>query len=62
MAEIGFAHLIEPPPDPREWRPELPRGLADAVLAALEKEPAARPITATALARMLHVGYSSSPA
>ncbi|TMM03740.1 MAG: serine/threonine protein kinase [Actinobacteria bacterium] len=61
-AEIGFAHLVEAPPDPRERRPELPRGLADAVLAGLEKEPAARPTTATALARMLHVGYSSSPA
>jgi serine/threonine-protein kinase len=61
-AEIGFAHLVEAPPDPRERRPELPRGLADAVLASLEKEPAARPTTATALARMLHVGCSSPPA
>ncbi len=61
-AEIGFAHLVEAPPDPRERRPELPSGLAEAVLAALEKEPAARPTTATALARMLHVGCSSSPA
>ena len=61
-AEIGFAHLVEAPPDPRERRPGLSRGLADAVLAALEKEPAARPTTATALARLLHVGCSSSPA
>jgi serine/threonine protein kinase len=61
-AEIGFAHLVEAPPDPRERRPELPGGLAEAVLAALEKEPAARPTTATALAWMLHVGCSSSPA
>jgi serine/threonine protein kinase len=60
-AEIGFAHLVEPAPDPRARQPELPSGLADAVLAALEKEPAARPTTATGLARMLHVGYSSSP-
>src|SRR5439155_17894393 len=51
-AEIGFAHLVEAPPDPRERRPGLPRGLADAVLAALEKETAARPTTATALARL----------
>jgi eukaryotic-like serine/threonine-protein kinase len=60
-AEIGFAHLVEAPPDPRERWPELPRGLADAVLASLEKEPAARPTTATALARMLQVGCSSLP-
>jgi len=60
-AEIGFAHLVEAPPDPRERRPELPSGLAEAVLAALEKEPEARPTKATALARMLHVGCNSSP-
>ena len=61
-AEIGYAHLVEAPPDPRGRRSELPGGLADAVLASLEKEPAARPTTATALARMLHVGCSSPPA
>lgn len=58
-AEIGFAHLTETPPDPRERRPELPAALAHAVLTALEKDPAARPTTATALARMLHVARSA---
>jgi serine/threonine protein kinase len=59
-AEIGFAHLTEPPPDPRTRRAEVPEGLAQAVLTALEKDPAARPTTATALARMLTVGGSGS--
>jgi eukaryotic-like serine/threonine-protein kinase len=56
VAEIGFAHLAEAPPDPRERRPELSDGTVQALLAALEKDPAARPTSATALARMLHVG------
>jgi serine/threonine-protein kinase len=56
IAEIGFAHLAEAPPDPRERRPELSDGIVQALLAALEKDPAARPTSATALARMLHVG------
>jgi serine/threonine-protein kinase len=56
IAEIGFAHLAEAPPDPRERRPELSEGLAEAILAALDKDPAGRPTSATALARMLHVG------
>ncbi|HYY64104.1 MAG TPA: serine/threonine-protein kinase [Gaiellaceae bacterium] len=60
-AEIGFAHLVEPAPDPVGRRPDLPRGVAEAVLSALEKEPSARPTTATALARMVHVGCSASP-
>jgi serine/threonine protein kinase len=61
-AEIGFAHLTEPPPDPRTRRAELPEGLAHAVLSALEKNPAERPTTATALARLLMIGgRSSSP-
>src|SRR5262249_6321838 len=60
-AEVGFAHLAEPPPDPRRLRPELPDGAAHALLAALEKEPDARPTTATALARMLTAGSASSP-
>ncbi|TMM26691.1 MAG: serine/threonine protein kinase [Actinobacteria bacterium] len=58
-AQIGFAHLTEPPPDPRGPLPELPEGAAHALLAALEKEPEARPTTATALARMLMLGSAS---
>jgi serine/threonine-protein kinase len=58
-AQIGFAHLTEPPPDPRTRRPELPEGAAHALLTALEKEPDARPTTATALARMVMLGSAS---
>jgi serine/threonine-protein kinase len=61
-AEVGFAHLVEPPPDPRAARPELPADVALALLTALEKNPEARPTSGTALARMLHVGRSASPA
>ena len=62
-AQVGFAHLTEPPPDPRRLRPELPEGAAHALLAALDKDPNARPTTGTALARMLTAGgRRSSPA
>jgi len=61
-AEIGFAHLTEAPPDPRERRPGLTEEVALALLAALEKDPQARPTSGTALARMLHVARSASPA
>jgi serine/threonine protein kinase len=61
-AEIGFAHLTEAPPDPRKRRPELSEDVALALLAALEKDPQARPTSGTALARMLHVARSASPA
>jgi serine/threonine protein kinase len=61
-AELGFAHLAEPPPDPRERRPELSSELAAALLISLEKDPSLRPTTATALARMLALARSASPA
>jgi serine/threonine protein kinase len=61
-AEIGFAHLTEAPPDPRKRRPDLSGEVALALLAALEKDPQARPTSGTALARMLHVAHSASPA
>jgi serine/threonine protein kinase len=61
-AEIGFAHLVEPAPDPRERRPELSRHVALALLTALAKDPAERPTSGTALARMLHLARSAPPA
>jgi serine/threonine-protein kinase len=62
LAELGFAHLVEPPPDPRERRPELSSDVALTLLTALQKSPTDRPTTATAFARMLHLAHSSAPA
>jgi serine/threonine protein kinase len=62
IVEIGFAHLVEPPADPRKLRPELPSDVGAAVLSALAKDPTDRPTTATAFARLLHVARTSSPA
>lgn len=59
-AELGYCHLVEPPPDPRTRRPELSSDLALALLTALEKDPRLRPTSATALARML--GLADTPA
>jgi serine/threonine-protein kinase len=61
-AHVGYAHLVEAPPDPRTARPDLSPEAAAAVLAGLEKEPGARPTSATALARMLHLAGMSVPA
>jgi serine/threonine protein kinase len=58
-ADLLLAHLSVTPPDPVTHRPDLSPDLAWAVMRALEKDPAARPPTATSFARMLQV---SSPA
>ncbi len=58
-AAIGFAHLAESPPDPRAARPELSAAVVESLLLALEKDPAARPTSATALARMLDLGRTA---
>jgi eukaryotic-like serine/threonine-protein kinase len=55
-AELAFAHLTETPAAP----PEVSGDVADALLMALEKEPAARPTSATALARLLHVARTAA--
>ena len=60
-AELGFAHLFEPPPDPRDRRPELSADLTLGLLTALEKDPTRRPTSATAAARMLHLARSAAP-
>jgi serine/threonine protein kinase len=59
MFEVAVAHVEEQPADPALSRPELPPALAWGVLQALEKDPARRPTTARAYARMLSVGMSA---
>jgi serine/threonine-protein kinase len=61
-AELGYAHLVEAPPDPRTRRQGLVDDVATALLSALEKDPATRPTSATALARMLHLAGTPAPA
>jgi serine/threonine-protein kinase len=55
-AEVGYAHLVEQPP-----RPPLAQERADAILLGLAKDPAERPTTATALARMLSLASRPAP-
>jgi eukaryotic-like serine/threonine-protein kinase len=60
-AEVAFAHLTEPVPDLREGDSAIPAQVVEAILLALDKDPAQRPTSATALATMLHVGRRASP-
>jgi serine/threonine-protein kinase len=50
---ILWAHLQDPPPDPRGIRPDLSPKLTQALMTALEKEPDKRPSSAGEYARML---------
>jgi serine/threonine protein kinase len=50
---ILWAHLQDPPPDPRTRRPELSEEFVRTLLSALEKDSAKRPQTAGEYARML---------
>ena len=47
------AHLVDPPPDPRELRPDVPRILADLVLALTAKDPQDRPDSAESVLETL---------
>jgi serine/threonine-protein kinase len=55
---ILWAHLQDPPPDPRGARPDLSPELARTLLMALEKEAEKRPSTAGEYARMLAAAAS----
>ena len=61
VAEIGFAHLSELPPDPRERRPGLPAEMTRVFKSALDKDPARRLTSGTAMARMLQLAHSARP-
>jgi serine/threonine protein kinase len=53
LFEIGLAHLEDEPPDPAVARPDVGEKLGQAVLTALEKDPARRPQSAGAYASLL---------
>jgi serine/threonine protein kinase len=53
--ETLLAHVRDEPRDLSDLRPDLPVGFCWAVLKALAKDPAQRPATATAYARLLRV-------
>jgi serine/threonine protein kinase len=57
--ETLLAHVLEEPPDLSERRADLPESVSWTVLRALAKDPAERPPTATAYARMLRTSAKS---
>ena len=57
--QVLWAHLQDEPPDIAERRSELPKNLGEAIRFGLQKDPAARPPTATAYARLLQIAAGS---
>jgi tRNA A-37 threonylcarbamoyl transferase component Bud32 len=51
--DISYHHRHTPPPDPREYMPELPGPMADLILKLIEKDPADRPQRAADVVRVL---------
>ena len=39
---VPYHHVHTPPPDPREFKPDLPDGLAAIIARCMQKDPAAR--------------------
>jgi serine/threonine-protein kinase len=60
VGELVFAHLHQPPPDPRAKLPTLPSAIARAIVKALAKDRAERFASAGAFAAALRQGISSS--
>jgi len=58
---VGMAHLQEEPGDPAAGREDVPPALAWTVRQALAKDPAERPPSAVALARMLRLAAAEGP-
>lgn len=59
---VVHQHLHEPPPDVRDRRPDIPAGVATAIMAALAKDPADRPGSVVEFAAALGVGPGDVPA
>jgi serine/threonine-protein kinase len=57
---IMWAHLQDPPPHPSELKPTLSRPVGDAILKALEKDPADRPQSASDFIALVAAATSSS--
>ena len=58
---ILWAHISDDPPDPCAARDDLPKDLGWAVASALAKDPARRPPTAIAYARIVQAAAGSPP-
>jgi serine/threonine-protein kinase len=56
---IMWAHLQDPPPNPADVNAKVPKGVGDALLKGLEKDPADRPQSATEFMRL--VEYAAGP-
>jgi serine/threonine protein kinase len=59
--QVLWAHLRDDPPDPCAGRLNVPKDVSWAVLCALEKDPAKRPPTAMAYARMVQAAAGVPP-
>ncbi|HEX4735290.1 MAG TPA: serine/threonine-protein kinase [Thermoleophilaceae bacterium] len=59
---IMWAHLQDPPPHPSDLNTKLPRPVGDALLKGLDKDPAARPQSATELMRLVEYAAGPPPA
>ena len=58
--ETLLAHVQDDPRDLRELRADLPENVSWSVLKALAKDPAERPETASAYARLLRASAKAS--
>ena len=64
MARLMHQIAVDPAPDVRSLRPELPEGLACAIAAALEKRPELRPADGAqmgAALRAIRAGLGDEP-
>lgn len=58
---VVHQHLHQDPPDVRERRPDVPAAVAVTIAAALAKDPAQRPPSASAMVRTLGMTTTSAP-
>ena len=57
-----MAHAATPPPDPRQFRKDIPAPLAEAILKALQKDPAQRFASAEEMHQALAASLTAVPA